>query len=379
MSDLSLTFLGGAGTVTGPKTLLRVSGIQLLIDCGLFQGLKQLRLLNRELFSFDVSQLDAVLLTHAHLDHCGGLPLLLKQGYRGPIYCTPATAELSRILLLDSAKIQEEEAEQANREGYSKHHPALPLYSIKDAAEVLNLFVPVEAGSIKGAPYINYRFRPNGHIPGSSFIEIICGGKTIVFSGDIGRKNPVLLDPSEQPDKADILVLESSYGDRLHEASDPEAALATIVKQTISRGGNLLIPSFAVERAQEIMLILHRLKVKNLIPSVPMLVDSPMAAMATESLFRYPDAHSLTDDEINGIKSDFVLLHEHQSMFRVIKSTGSKIVIAGSGMLTGGRALEYIKTWAGEPANTILLSGFQAAGTRGRDLLRGEKSLKIHG
>ncbi|MFZ5999296.1 MAG: MBL fold metallo-hydrolase RNA specificity domain-containing protein [Bacteroidota bacterium] len=379
-SSVSIQFLGAAGTVTGSKHLLKTPHGNFLIDCGLFQGLKSLRLLNWEKLPIDLRQLNAVLLTHAHLDHCGHLPLLYKEGFRGKIYCTAPTRDLAEVILRDSAKIQEEDAAMANKKGYTKHKPAVPLYTTELVEGVLPLFEIVEPNvEIPVAPHVAVTFRPNGHILGSCFLEIDLVGKRIVFSGDLGRPISTLLHTPSPLQRADYLIMESTYGDRVHPAVQSIDELADVIVDTMHQKGNLLIPSFAVGRAQELMHLINELKRSNRIPDVPVYMDSPMGASATEIFRRYPSWHKLSPDQCESIFSRIKIIHRLEDTFEVIDAPGAKIVIAASGMLTGGRVLFYLEKYLENKRNTILLTGFQPEGTRGRALLDGAYELRIHG
>jgi len=352
-----------------------------MIDCGLFQGIKPLRLKNWEGIPVNPAEVDALILTHAHLDHCGYIPLFVKRGFRGKIYMTPPTADLAELILYDSAKIQVEDAERANRMGFSKHKPALPLYDEEDVDEAIPLFQTVEHSiEYHLSPNLSFYFRKNGHILGAASAVLNCHGKTIVFSGDIGRyESRFLLPPSSIPE-ADFVVMESTYGDRLHGNNDPLDELAEIINRVIQRHGSLIIPSFAVGRAQEIMHLVNTLKHEKRIPaSLPVYLDSPMAADATQILCRHTQWHKLKHDECMSVCNDVVINRDFRETKKIIASPGSKIVISASGMLTGGRVLEYLKYLAPDPKNAILLIGYQAEGTRGRRLKNGEPELKIHG
>lgn len=379
--DLSLTFLGGAGTVTGSKTLLEFDAQKILIDCGLFQGLKALRLLNWQELQVKPALINAVIITHAHLDHVGYLPLLVKKGFKGKIYATPPTCDLAKIILTDSAKLQEEEAYLANQGGYSKHKPAEPLYTLKDATEAQTHFVPID--DEKWTPLtedFSFRFLKSGHILGSAFVEIVFKDKKIVFSGDLGRQQPLLLDPPVKINEADYLILESTYGDRDHPQTPTDVELAQIVTDALRKKGNLIIPTFAVERAQEIMFILNGLREKNMIPqNIPIYLDSPMGIDATDVMMKYPKWHKLTSEFCEKICHDIIKIRDFKDTKNVIKEKTFKIIIAGSGMLSGGRALEYLKVYIEDPKTTVLFVGFQAEGTRGRAMLRGAERIRIHG
>lgn len=380
-SKFSLTFLGGAGTVTGSKTLIEHRQTKVMVDCGLFQGLKVWRLLNRQPLSEDAAGISAVIITHAHLDHVGYIPLLVKKGFTGPIYATPPTIDLARIILLDSAKIQEEDARMANLGGYTRHAPAEPLYTVGDAEASLDFFVPVEDEVWTTlAEDFKFRFHRNGHILGSCVAEISIAGETIVFSGDMGREHPILLEPPAIMNEADYLVMESTYGDRDHALSPTDAELASIVNEALQREGNLIIPTFAVERAQEIMYTLHELKSKNMIPkSVPIYLDSPMGIDATDVYMKYPKWHTLSSETCRAICNETIRVGEFKETLELLKDKQSKIIIAGSGMLTGGRALEYLKAYVQDESTTVLFVGYQAEGTRGRAMLSGADRIKIHG
>lgn len=378
---MKLTFLGASRTVTGSKYLIELQDKKILVDCGLFQGLKELRLLNWQTPEFDPSAINAVLLTHGHLDHTGYLPRLVKLGFKGKIFATAPTLKIAEIILKDSAKIQEEEAERANREGYSKHKPALPFYDLKDAEQTLKLFHPVQEGEwLNIENLFKVIFQYNGHILGSTFIQVEAAGKTLVFSGDIGRVKDLLLYPPKKPDKADVLLIESTYGGKIHpeeETIPPE--LEEIVNETISRGGSLFIPSFAVERTQLLMLILWRLLRDKKIPKVPMIMDSPMGANVLDLFHHSQDWHKLKMEECNQMCSYFQIVSSYKETLELRMDKKPKIVIAGSGMVTGGRILNYLEVRAANEKDTLLFVGYQAEGTRGRKLLEGEKEVKIYG
>lgn len=380
-NKITLQSLGAAQTVTGSKHLLRTPELTLLVDCGLFQGIKPLRLKNWEGIPVNPAEVDALILTHAHLDHCGYIPLFVKRGFRGKIYMTPPTADLAELILYDSAKIQVEDAERANRMGFSKHKPALPLYDEEDVDEAIPLFQTVEHSiEYHLSPNLSFYFRKNGHILGAASAVLNCHGKTIVFSGDIGRyESRFLLPPSSIPE-ADFVIMESTYGDRLHGHNDPLDELADVINRVIQRHGSLIIPSFAVGRAQEIMHLVNTLKHEKRIPaSLPVYLDSPMAADATQILCRHTQWHKLKHDECMSVCNDVVINRDFRETKNIIAKHGSKIIISASGMLTGGRVLEYLKYLAPDPKNAILLIGYQAEGTRGRRLKNGEPELKIHG
>jgi metallo-beta-lactamase family protein len=380
-NKINIHFLGAAGTVTGSKYLLDTGERKILIDCGLFQGLKELRLKNWEHPPVEVSEVDAVLLTHGHMDHTGYLPRLVKHGFNGPIYGTYPTLDIAKIILNDSAKIQEQEAERANKEGYSKHSPAEPLYDLKDVEKTVPFFKGVPPGQwLPLMKNIKARFQYNGHILGATYIELDVLGKRFVFSGDIGRTNDLLLYPPLKPKKADVLFIESTYGGRFHpEEAEALPEIEKLVNKTIERGGSLFIPSFSVERAQLMMLIFWRLLQQNKIPKVQMIMDSPMGANVLELFHRTRDWHRLEDAECDEMCSHFTVVSSYRETMELRSDDTPKIVIAGSGMLTGGRMLNYLETQAQNANNTLLFVGYQAEGTRGRKLLEGEKELKVYG
>jgi metallo-beta-lactamase family protein len=380
-NQIILQSLGAAETVTGSKHLLKTPELMILVDCGLFQGLKSLRLKNWDTFPINPASIDVLLLTHAHLDHCGYIPLLVKKGFKGKIYMTPPTADLTEIILKDSAKIQEEDAQRANEGGYSKHKPAIPLYTVSDVEAALSHFQIVEHSvETKLSPNISFEFRKNGHILGSCCIALNCYSKQIIFSGDIGRYNSKFLLPPSNLDGADYVIMESTYGDRLHPLEDTSEQLATVIKETLLRHGNILIPSFAVGRAQEIMHLINEMKTSGKIPkNMPVYLDSPMAADATDLLCKYTKWHKLTHDQCMSVCKDITINRDWHNTKKIISSRGSKIIIAASGMLTGGRVLEYLKHYITDPINTILLIGYQAEGTRGRALQNKAHEVRLHG
>ena len=380
-NEITTHFLGAAGTVTGSKYLVDTGERKILIDCGLFQGLKELRLKNWEYPPVDVSEIDAVLLTHGHMDHTGYLPRLVKQGFKGPIYGTYPTLDIAEIILNDSAKIQEQEAERANKEGYSKHSPAEPLYTLNDVEKTVPRFKGVPPSQwLPILKDVKARFQYNGHILGATYIELDILGKRFVFSGDIGRTNDLLLYPPLKPAKVDVLFIESTYGGRFHpEEEEAIPQIEKLVNDTINRGGSLFIPSFSVERAQLMMLIFWRLLKEDKIPKVEMIMDSPMGANVLELFHRTRDWHRLEDNECDEMCSHFTVVSSYRETMELRTNNKPKIVIAGSGMLTGGRMLNYLETQAQNPNNTLLFVGYQAEGTRGRKLLEGEKELKVYG
>jgi metallo-beta-lactamase family protein len=407
---ISLTFLGAARTVTGSKYLIESNGARVMVDAGLFQGLKELRERNWQDLPVPASSIQAIVLTHAHLDHCGYLPRLAAQGFRGRVFCTAGTQDLCRIVLPDSAKLQEEDASYANRHGFSRHTPALPLYRDIDASRALSLLQP--CGYERRLPIANgidVEFVNAGHLLGSSYVRMWIDGRLVLFGGDLGRYGrPVLPDPTPAAE-ADYLLVESTYGDRVHEQDDNGARLAEIVTSTVHRGGKLIIPAFAIGRVEELCYWLKRLEGEKRIPILPVFVDSPMASAA---LAKYSERVQELDPDLQPEQRDDKAPHDaaapHPSdvrrrqaaqerelcifctqRFHVIASveeskqlTASKtpsIVISSSGMAEGGRVLHHLKAALPDSRNTVLFAGFQGAGTRGRRLVDGEKSVKIHG
>jgi metallo-beta-lactamase family protein len=380
MQKIKIHFLGAAGTVTGSKYLIETSEKNILIDCGMFQGLKELREKNWEYLPIDVSTIDIVLLTHGHLDHTGYLPRLVKQGFRGKIIGTAPTLAITKIILLDSAKIHEEEAERANEGGYSKHKPAEPFYSGEEAEVTLGFFHAEEKDKwIKLSENIKYRFRYNGHIIGATFIELEIFGKIFVFSGDIGREHDLLLSPPEKPQWADYLFMESTYGNKLHPKESVTDKLVELITKTIHNRGNLIIPSFAVERLQTLMFLLWKLYNENKIPNIPIFIDSPMGNNVLSVFQNFPDWHKLPMKDFNAMNNRMNIITSYKETWETIDNPQPKVVIAGSGMVTGGRVLTYLKQMIDKTNTTVLLVGYQAEGTRGRQLLEGAYELKFFG
>lgn len=380
MSIIRVHFLGASGTVTGSKFYIETPELNLMIDCGMFQGLKELRQLNWEPLPIDTSKIDFVLLTHGHLDHTGYLPRLVKEGFNGQIIGTAPTLAITRIILLDSSKIHEEEAERANKEGYSKHDPALPFYTAKEAERAIDLFRFEEKEDwITLSEHIRFKFRYNGHIIGATFIELEAFGKAFVFSGDIGQKKDLLLAPPEHPRWADYLFVESTYGNKLHPQEDVEKILIALVSETIHKRGNLIIPSFAVERLQSLMYLLWQLYKKNKIPNIPIFIDSPMGNNVLSVFERFPDWHKLSMKEYHAMCNHFNIISSYGDTWKTIDNPRPKVVIAGSGMVTGGRVLTYLKQLIDISTTTVLLVGYQAEGTRGRQLLEGAHEIKLFG
>jgi metallo-beta-lactamase family protein len=377
---VKVNFLGASGVVTGSKFLIETSEKNILIDCGMFQGLKELRQLNWNDLPIDVASIDVVLLTHGHLDHVGYLPRLLKQGFKGKIIGTAPTLAIAEIILKDSAKIHEEEANKANKEKYSKHHPALPFYTVTDAEKTIKLFeVEIEDKWITISDHISYRFQYNGHIIGATFIELDINSKRFVFSGDIGRKNDYLLNDPKTPEWADFLFIESTYGNKIHPKDNVEDILVEIIKDTIYNNGNLIIPSFAVERLQTLMYILWKLYKERKIPNIPIFIDSPMGNNVLEVFKRFPKWHKLSTQDYNAMCNHVNIIQSYRETWETIDDKRSKIIIAGSGMVTGGRVLTYLQQLIDESSTTVLLVGYQAEGTRGRQLQDGCHEIRFFG
>jgi metallo-beta-lactamase family protein len=378
---MNLKFLGATGTVTGSKYLLTSGKKRILIDCGLFQGLKQLRLKNWAPLPINPKDVDAVVLTHAHIDHSGYLPLFVKNGFSGKVYCSEATRDLCEILLPDAAHLQEEEAEYANRRGFSKHHPALPLYTKEDAQAALQLLTPVNFDQdINLGDDLTLRLSPNGHILGSAFVRLQNSKTSILFSGDIGRPNDILMKAPARIKQADYLVLESTYGNRLHSHEDPKLKLAEIINKTTQRKGIVIIPVFAVGRAQELLYYIHLLKSSGAIAdNIPVYLNSPMAADATEIFSHHRENHRLTPEQSNALFHTAHMVNSVEESRRLNEARGPMIILSASGMASGGRVIHHLKAFAPNHNNTILFVGFQAAGTRGAAMLDGAESIKIHG
>ena len=377
---VNIHFLGAAGTVTGSKFLLETPWMNILVDCGLFQGLKELRELNWKAFPFPPEKIDLILLTHGHLDHTGYLPKLIKEGFKNDILGTSPTLAIAEVILTDSAKIQQEDADRANEEHYSIHEPALPLYNEEDVAQTIKLFKSVRTEEwIEISEKVKIRFRKNGHILGSTFIELNLNGKIFVFSGDVGRKSDLLLEQPLQPQYADYLFLESTYGDRIHPQEDVNEILAKAINKTITNRGTLIIPSFAVERLQTLMYAIYRCYQENKIPRIPVYIDSPMGNEVLKIFGRYMSWHKLNTEEFKKMKKFFRIITRYKDTWKTIEDPQPKVVIAGSGMVTGGRVLTYLRFYLEKPETTVILVGFQAEGTRGRQLQEGVPDIKIFG
>lgn len=377
---MRIQFLGGTGTVTGSKYLLEHGGKRLLVDCGLFQGLKQLRLRNWDPSPIDAASVDAVLLTHAHMDHSGYVPRMVRQGFSGPVYCTQATRELCGLLLPDSGRLQEEEADFSNRHGHSKHKPAQPLYDEEDARAALKHFETIAFDTEQALwPGWTWRLQRAGHILGAASARIGWEGGSILFSGDLGRSDDLVMRAPQAPPPADYVVIESTYGDRVHRDIDTLAALAAVINRTAARGGVLVIPSFAVGRAQTMLYCIHLLKQARRIPDMPVYLNSPMAADATRMFSHHLDELRLDAAQCAAMNAGVTIVNTIEESKRLNALAYPSIIVSASGMATGGRVLHHIAAYAPNARNTILFVGFQAAATRGAAMVAGAASVKIHG
>jgi len=388
--DISLKFLGAAGTVTGSKYLLTAGKRKVLIDCGMFQGIKELRLLNRETLPVDPGTIDTVVITHAHIDHTGYLPCLVRDGFRGRIICTEPTADLMRIMLRDAARLQEEEAEFAFRKGYSRHSKPEPLFTVEDAEKVFPLMSakPVHK-DIPLDDVFTLRFIPTGHILGASAVKLTMQGdrqsKTIVFSGDIGRFDDPIMDPPSPVGPTDVLVMESTYGDRENPVDNVEGDLERIIQEAIKRGGALVMPAFALGRTQTLIHYIQKLIDEKRIPALSVFIDSPMAISVTDLYEQHPGHHRIKVVRENGaLISLFDAANIHYCNTRESSQALNAlnkpcIIISASGMATGGRILHHMSHRLPDPDTTFLIAGYQAIGTRGRDLIEGREAIKIFG
>jgi metallo-beta-lactamase family protein len=378
---LKLTFLGGAGTVTGSKYLLEKDGHRILIDCGLFQGYKALRLRNWAGLPINPANISAVVLTHAHLDHSGYLPLLVRKGFSGPVFCTQATASLCGILLPDSGHLQEQDAEFANRHRFSKHHPALPLYTEKDAREALKQLRPHGFDQVERLPGgAHITFLRAGHILGAATVIIEWDGCRIAFSGDIGRYGDPLMPDPVAPDQVDYLLMESTYGNRQHDRTDPQDALADIITRTVHRGGTVIMPAFAVGRAQSLLYHISQLKRSGRLSKlVPIFLDSPMAIDATGIFLHHRSDHRLDPKQLQLLDGEVEYVHTSHDSKALTANQMPKVIISASGMATGGRVLHHLEHYAPDARNSIVFAGFQAGGTRGAALVAGATSIKMYG
>jgi metallo-beta-lactamase family protein len=384
----TLTFLGAAQTVTGSKYLVETDSHRVLVDCGLFQGLRELRRRNWDDLPVDPRSITAVVLTHAHLDHTGLLPRLVAHGFQGRIFCTPGTADLTRLVLPDAGRLQEEDARQANKHRYTRYDVAEPLFTEADAFRAITMLQPVGFDRpMTVAPGIEISYRNAGHLLGSAYVRMTFpgGGSSILFGGDIGRYGrPVLPDPTPVETAADILLLESTYGDRDHEPDDDGERLAAIIRETVKLGGKVVIPAFAIGRVEEVLYWLQRLERQRRIPVVPVFVDSPMAVDALKfyrarTMELDPDTRPKDRDVLAFATQRFQTVNSTQQSKDLTASRASAIVISASGMATGGRVLHHMKAALRDPKHTILFVGYQAEGTRGRALVEGATTVKMHG
>lgn len=377
---MELTFLGATGTVTGSKYLVRAAGRAVLVDCGLFQGLKQLRLRNWAPLPVDPASIDAVVLTHAHLDHSGYLPLLVRNGFGGKVYCTRATRDLCGVLLPDSARLQEEDAAFANRHGYSKHKPALPLYTSDDAERALERLEPIDFDArVEVAPGLAATLAPAGHMLGAALVRLEVDGRSILFSGDLGRGDDPIMRPPRPAPRSDYVVVESTYGDRRRPRADPQPSLAAVLTRTFSRGGIVVVPSFAVGRAQALLYLIHLAKQSGQVPDVPVYLDSPMAVDATDILCAHRAEHRLSPEQCGSMCRAARIVRSPEESRWLDSRRMPMVIIAGSGMAAGGRVVHHIKALGPDARNTILFTGYQAAGTRGAAMVGGADRVKIHG
>ena len=377
---MDIRFLGAADTVTGSRHLVDIGGRRVLLDCGLFQGFKTLRERNWTPFPVPPAQIDAVVLSHAHLDHSGWLPALVRDGFKGPIHCSAATRDLAEVLLLDSAHLQEEDARRANRGGFTHHAPALPLYTRLDAQRAIARLTPLREGASASVGAVSVSLTPVGHLLGACAVTLRAGDETLVFSGDIGRSDDLLMPPPQTIAQADVLLVESTYGNRLHPQDDVQAQLAEVVRTTVRRGGTVLLPSFAVGRAQALMLCLQRLKAAGDIPEdLPVFLDSPMATTATALYRKHHKLLRLAPREAKRLGEGVTVVSTPKESEALTRSRSPCVIISASGMATGGRVLYHLKNLAPNPRNHIVFPGFQVGGTRGAKLIAGATEVKIFG
>jgi len=376
--SLELTFLGGTGSITGARYLLDSRECGVLVDCGLYKGFKNLRRRNHS--PLPTRRLDAIVLTHAHLDHSGHLPRVVRDGYRGPIYCTPGTAALCGLLLPDSAATQLHDAAFANKKGYGKHHPAEPLYTAEDVARTLDMLRPVEFGERFGLPDgLHGKFTRSGHILGAASLCVDDGARRVLFSGDLGREQDIMMAPPEPRPPADVVVLESTYGGRQHDGDDPAEVVADLIRRTAARGGTVLIPAFAVGRTQALLVLLYQLRRARKIPEIPIFVDSPMATSTIDIHAAHAKDHRLSRETCEAAFAIAEYVRDVDASHALDKRSEPAIIIASAGMATSGRILHHLKRFAPDPNSAILLAGQLASGTRGGALAAGADTLKIHG
>lgn len=377
---MKIGFWGAAGTVTGSRFLLDGSKGRVLIDCGMFQGGKQIRRRNWEPFPADPASINAVVLTHAHIDHSGFLPAFVRDGFSGPIYCTPATAELLELLLRDSAHLQEEEARYANKKKSSRHAPAKPLFTIEDTEAALKLIEVRKFGApFSPAPGFEVSYSRAGHILGAASVRVVENGVSLLVSGDLGQDGDLVMHAPDSPPSADYVLIESTYGDRLHVKDDPFVAIEQVVNKTIANGGSVLFPAFAVGRSQVLMHILAELRHQERIPNVPIYVNSPMATDVTDMYLRYASEHNLTDEQCSRIWSGIEFVQSIEQSKELTSSNEPKIIISASGMATGGRVLHHLIAMLPHSQNSVIFAGHQVEGTRGFLLVNGAKQIRIYG
>jgi metallo-beta-lactamase family protein len=377
---MTITFCGAAETVTGSRFVCESADHRVLVDCGLFQGIKRLRELNWSRFPVEPASIDAVLVTHAHIDHSGYLPALVRDGFGGDIWCTPGTAALARVLLLDSAHLHEEDARVANRRKSSRHKPALPLYTRADAERCLEHLHPVAPGAtFTPVPGIDALFTPNGHILGSASVRLDDARASVSFTGDVGRASDPIMRPPEPLPAADHVVTESTYGNRSHGDGDASDELEAAVNRTVGRGGTLLLPVFAVGRAQTVLHLLTELRLAGRIPEVPTCLNSPMAIEATDLFLKLRDEHKLSDEECRRMRDGVEFVRTVEESKELASRHGPMIVLAASGMATGGRVLHHLEQLLPDHRNTVLFTGYQAPGTRGDAMVNGARQIKIWG
>lgn len=377
---MRVIFLGAAGTVTGSKYLLDTGQRKILVDCGLFQGFKQLRLRNWAPLPVDINSIDAVVLTHAHIDHSGYLPLLVRNGFKHHVYCTRATRDLCAILLPDAAHLEEQAAESANRHNYSKHHPALPLFTVADAEKALARLRPMDFGSARElGSSLQFDYRYAGHILGAAMAQFTYEGRTILFSGDLGRPNDPIMREPERVAEADYLVIESTYGNRKHPDANAQDVLCEVITSTAAKGGSVVVPAFTVGRAQLLLYHLYRLKAAKRIPDLPIFLDSPMAINAGEIFLAHPNEHRLTAAEASAVCGIARQTQSPDESKAIDRMRMPSVIVSASGMATGGRVLHHLRVFAPDPRSTILFTGFQAGGTRGAAMVSGAQTIKIFG
>lgn len=377
---MNIQFIGATGTVTGSKYLLTANSTKFLVDCGLFQGLKQLRLRNWGHLPFKPSEIKSLILTHAHIDHSGYIPLLVKNGFRGNIYSSFGTAELCKILLPDSGYLQEEDARFANKHGYSKHKPALPLYTREDAEECLKYFHPLDFHHEQDlGKNLTFTLLPAGHILGASMVKVRDKETTLLFTGDLGRPNDIIMKSPEIVKEIDYLVIESTYGDRLHDTTDPKKEIADVITRTAHRGGVIIIPSFAVGRAQSLLYLIYQLKNEKRIPDLPIYLDSPMARDTTDLYCEFAAEHRLSADTCTLMCRSAKIINTPDESKELDREQIPKVIITASGMATGGRVVHHLKAFISDERNTVLFAGYQAAGTPGEALVHGAEKIKFHG